>query len=95
MRLSTLLVWAITALTVTSAQSVQGIQDLVKRRLPHHVDSFSFSLVNATQPYDQTNDQYIVSSASNGTILVEGNSLSALASGYVTSHFHNQRWIRC
>lgn len=71
------------------AVSTQGLRDLVKRRLPDHVDSFAFSL-NAsfgTQDgnYIRRNDHFEVSSASNGTILIQGNSLSALATGWAVS----------
>jgi alpha-N-acetylglucosaminidase len=60
------------------AQSPEGISNLVKRLLPEHCDSFRFTLdTKLTGKYDA----YIVSSAPNGTILVKGNSLSALASG--------------
>ncbi|GFF94021.1 alpha-N-acetylglucosaminidase [Aspergillus udagawae] len=67
------------------SQSTQGIYNLLQRRMPQHADSFQFSLVNATgvasddggQPFDH----YVVSTLSNGTVLVEGNSLSALSSG--------------
>lgn len=66
-------------------QSTQGILDLVARRLPSHVDSFEFRLTaNESLPIivsTKTNDVYQVSSTSNGKILVEGNSLSALSSG--------------
>jgi alpha-N-acetylglucosaminidase len=70
-----------------TAQSTQGILDLVRRRLPNHVDNFEFRLFgngtgqarsNSTNP---ANDNYIVSSTRDGKILVEGNSLIALASG--------------
>ncbi|QKX57787.1 uncharacterized protein TRUGW13939_04907 [Talaromyces rugulosus] len=77
------------------AVSTDGLQDLVKRRLPDHVDSFAFSL-NAsfgTQDgdYIRKNDNFEVSSAPNGTILIHGNSLSALATGlrrYLTEIAH-------
>lgn len=61
------------------AQSTQGIYDLVQRRMPQHADSFQFLLVNST---DQPQDQYVVSTLDNGTVSVQGNSLSALSSGY-------------
>lgn len=61
------------------AQSTEGIYNLVKRRLPEHLDSFRFTLdTNLTGDYDA----YVVTSAANGTIFVKGNSLSALSSGY-------------
>jgi alpha-N-acetylglucosaminidase len=58
----------------------QGIYDLVKRRMPQHADSFQFSLLDSVQ---NSTDQYVVSTPENGTVLIEGNSLSALSYGYV------------
>ena len=72
---------------VASADYAQGIYDLVKRRMPQHADSFQFSLLDMAQNQsdhkNQVTDQYIVSTLQNGTVLVEGNSLSALTYGYV------------
>lgn len=69
-------------------QSTQGIEDLVRRRLPNHVNDFSFKLINVTSSINTTsntttaqNDHYVVSTGANGTIQVEGNSPIALASG--------------
>lgn len=72
-------------------QSTQGIEDLVRRRLPNHAHDFSFKLVNTTSSSSSTlnstttvqNDHYAVSSGVDGTIQVEGNSPIALASGSV------------
>jgi alpha-N-acetylglucosaminidase len=64
--------------STTFAQSLDGIYDLVRRRMPKHTDSFRFSLVD----FNSTNDQFVVSTAANGTILVQGNSISAVAYGY-------------
>lgn len=77
------LLWLCATSTVV-AQSTEGISDLVQRRLPKHADSFRFSLVNATQATN-TYDEYVVSTTANGTVLVEGSSLSALSAGYVPS----------
>jgi alpha-N-acetylglucosaminidase len=67
------------------AVSTEGLQDLVKRRLPDHLDSFAFSLNASFETQDgdyiRKNDNFEVSSAPNGTILIQGNSLSALATG--------------
>lgn len=65
--------------STTFAQSLDGIYDLVRRRMPKHVDSFRFSLMDFNST---NNDQFVVSTAANGTILVQGNSLSALSYGY-------------
>jgi alpha-N-acetylglucosaminidase len=63
-----------------TAPSTAGIEALVQRRLPRHVHSWEFSIVNASVP-GQGNDTYTVSSTKNGTILVEGNTISALSMG--------------
>jgi alpha-N-acetylglucosaminidase len=84
MVLPNLWIWAAACLVLRVAtQSTQGILDLVERRLPSHVDDFEFRLLangtgNSTK---HSNDNYIISSITDGRILVEGNSLSALASG--------------
>ena len=82
MRLLTIILGVLSAGTAASAQSVQGILDLVQRRLPNHVAEFTFSIVNATaaSPF-KYNDEYTVSTSANGKILVEGNSLSAISMG--------------
>lgn len=80
MSLFTLLLLPLLSLCAWAQQpSTEGIYNLVQRLLPHHVESFDFSLVgekNAT-----VNDVYTVSSVTDGKILVEGNSVSALAVG--------------
>ncbi|KAJ5981184.1 hypothetical protein N7499_001803 [Penicillium canescens] len=89
MRWSQSLLWLCAASTV-AAQSTEGIYNLVQRRLPNHADSFRFTLVNATQAANSY-DQYVVSTAANGTVLVQGSSLSALSSGlhrYLTAVAH-------
>jgi alpha-N-acetylglucosaminidase len=80
MRWSQSLPW-LCAVSTVAAQSTEGIYNLVQRRLPNHADSFRFTLVNATQTANSY-DQYVVSTAANGTVLVQGSSLSALSSGY-------------
>ena len=75
------LLWLSVASTVV-AQSTEGISNLVQRRLPKHADHFRFTLANTTQA-NNTHDEYVVSTAANGTVLVQGSSLSALSSGYV------------
>jgi alpha-N-acetylglucosaminidase len=67
-------------------QSTQGIVDLISRRLPNHVDNFAFSLTEThfnVSTDKNLNDIYTVSTLANGTVHVEGSSLSALAAGYV------------
>ena len=88
MQLSIFIVWALAAVATATAtaQSTDGILNLVKRRLPSHANDFTFHLLgNQTGPIisatNATNDQYTVSSISPGKIQIEGNSLIALASG--------------
>jgi alpha-N-acetylglucosaminidase len=85
MQLSGLWIWTTIFIVTATAQSIQGILDLVQRRLPEHEGNFEFRLVgNGTASSSITtkqNDQYSVSSTTGGKILVEGNSLIALASG--------------
>ena len=86
MQFSVCLVWLVTAVVAVRTQSTQGILDLVKRRLPDHVDIFEFRLTgNETFPISTAirdiNDEYTISSTPEGKILVEGNSAIALASG--------------
>jgi alpha-N-acetylglucosaminidase len=78
------LLWLSTLLSA-GAQSTQGIVDLVRRRMPGHANSFEFELVGASSTANQSNplDEYNVTSTSSGKILVQGTSLSALASGLV------------
>lgn len=61
--------------------STTGIRALVQRRLPQHVDSFQFELVNASTAAARNNDTYLVSTTKDGKILVQGNTLSSLLSG--------------
>ncbi|TVY80301.1 Alpha-N-acetylglucosaminidase, partial [Lachnellula suecica] len=86
----------VAVVTAVTAQSTQGILDLVQRRLPNHVDAFEFRLTgNETFPISTAiravNDEYTISSTSDGKTLVEGNSVIALASGlhrYLTDTVH-------
>lgn len=80
MRWSQSLLW-LCAATTAVAQSTQGIYDLVQRRMPNHANSFQFTLTNTTQTAGSY-DQYVVSTAADGTVTVQGSTLSALASGY-------------
>ena len=62
------------------AHSTQGIYDLVRRRMPLHADSFELSIVDSINNATGY-DQYAVSSTSDGKILVQGTTPSALSSG--------------
>ncbi|RMY69115.1 hypothetical protein D0862_14910 [Hortaea werneckii] len=79
-----------------NAQSTAGVQGILQRRLPNHVDDFTFSLVNTTSASTTTNsnknnnntvlskpqDQYTVTNGpSPGKIHISGNSPIALATG--------------
>ena len=79
------------------AQSTAGIEALVQRRLPNHVDSFSFSLTGtplsstSTNITDRPNDEYTVSNGADGKFHISGNSPIALASAlrwYLNTYCH-------
>jgi alpha-N-acetylglucosaminidase len=84
MYLLRVLLCASAALAAGTTAPTDGIRNLVKRRIPDHVDDFDFRLT-ANNQFPLTNrpaiDEYSVSSTSDGKILVEGNSPIALASG--------------
>ncbi|KAH8648643.1 putative alpha-N-acetylglucosaminidase [Xylariales sp. PMI_506] len=89
MRLLSLASWAVGAAAVatrainttsSTASLTAGVEALVQRRIPQHASSFEFAIVNATT--DPTYDTYTVSSTSDGKILVQGNTVSALLSGF-------------
>ena len=85
MRVATVLGLVALSWSVAATTSTQGLYDLVKRRLPSHSDEFVFVLQNSTAPTNSTldnvaNDNYTVS-ATNGSITIQGTSLSALATG--------------
>ena len=79
------------------AHSTAGLESLVQRRLPNHVDKFSFSLTDSALSSTsinitgRPNDEYTVSNGAKGKINISGNSLIALASGlrwYLNTHCH-------
>lgn len=92
-----LLIFAITFNVIVqaeAAQSTQGLVELLKRRLPAHVNDFEFK-IRGNHTLGATNDDYSVSQTCTGVILVEGNSLSALATGlrkYFTDILHVDIW---
>ena len=67
---------------VSAGLSTTGVEALVQRRLPQHASSFQFELVNLSTT---GNDSYVVTTTDDSRILVQGNTLSALLSGYVAS----------
>ena len=84
-----ILLWVSAAFAAGLTASTDGIINLVKRRLPDHVDDFEFRLIGNVAEFPLTGqpaiDEYSVSSTLDGKILVEGNSPIALASGWVSS----------
>ncbi len=72
-----------------AAQSTSSVVDLVRRRMPSHADDFSFEIVSSntslSSPSEKaagkSNDCYTISTLANGTVHVQGNSVSALTSG--------------
>ncbi|KAK1239757.1 hypothetical protein MKX07_001211 [Trichoderma sp. CBMAI-0711] len=90
-------VWLLSAVGVaaSSYQSpTEGVESLVKRRLPQHVDSFEFVL---EPPHGSgvVNDSYTVSSTKNGKVRIEGTTTSALLSGlhkYLSSEANADIW---
>lgn len=84
MRLSLVFGLLASCWTVAATTSTQGLYDLVKRRLPSHCEDFVFFLDNSTASTNSTGpglDEYAISTLGNGSIAIEGNSLSALATG--------------
>ncbi|RMZ17522.1 hypothetical protein D0860_00372 [Hortaea werneckii] len=83
-------------------QSTAGVQGILQRRLPNHVDDFTFSLVNTTTSksnhtfLSKPQDHYTVSNGPNpGQIHISGTSPIALATAlrwYLTTHCHVDLW---
>ena len=69
------------ATSAAGAQSTDGVYNLVKRRLPNHANNFRFSLTSDL-PDSNGYDKFTVQSVANGTVMIQGTSLSALSSGY-------------
>ncbi|KAK2464643.1 hypothetical protein APHAL10511_003336 [Amanita phalloides] len=86
----------ITITSVAKIQSTHGIYNLVERRMPGLKHTFTFIIVNPTDPYQLQNDRYTVSTDVWGQITVKGSSASALATGlhgYLTDIAHiNINW---
>ncbi|KAH8900379.1 putative alpha-N-acetylglucosaminidase [Thozetella sp. PMI_491] len=98
MRFVKLIIWAATAAVaaaVDSAISTKGVEALVQRRLPQHAASFQFAIANASDSSGSSLDSYTVSSTSDGKILVQGNTASALLTGlhaYLSDVLHVDIW---
>jgi Zn-dependent protease with chaperone function len=67
-------------LPMTHELPTQGIYNLLKRRMPLHADSFELSLVDFVRN-NTGNDQYMISSTTDGKIRVEGTTLIAISYG--------------
>jgi alpha-N-acetylglucosaminidase len=80
-----ILLWVSVAFATSPTASTDGVINLLKRRLPDHVNDFEFRLVGNVTVFPLTGqpaiDEYRVSSTTEGKILVEGNSPIALTSG--------------
>lgn len=90
-----LLMIALSSLASASIPSTDGVKSLVARRLPDHVNSFTFALENVTgTAYSIKNapqDTFVVSNGQNDTIHIAGNSGIALTTGlrwYLTTYCH-------
>ncbi|KAI0434497.1 glycoside hydrolase family 89 protein [Xylaria sp. FL1042] len=97
--------WAFAAgvAALRTTASTTGVESLVRRRLPQHAESFQFEIVeglgadgNETGTEDErVNDSYVVSSACNGKVIVQGNTVGALLAGlhaYLSSEAHVDIW---
>ncbi|KAI6855210.1 hypothetical protein D0864_08970 [Hortaea werneckii] len=84
-------------------QSTAGVQGILQRRFPNHVDDFTFSLVNTTTSNDNNTtplskplDHYTVLNGPHpGEIHISGTSSIALATGlrwYLTTYCHVDLW---
>lgn len=77
--------------SLVTSQTTQGLVNLLKRRIPNHVGDFIFA-IGANQSKSGSIistplDKYEITSAG-GKIYIEGNSISALASGQVVTYPH-------
>ena len=94
MRFSDIFVTLALCWAAVAAVSTQGLYDLIQRRLPNNTGDFVFELNEASTPSNSSqlsNDEYIISTSTNSSIVIQGNSLSALATGlrkYLTDVAH-------
>ena len=65
----------------SSPSATAGVEALVQRRLPDHVDAFEFSIRPHTDSPAPIPDEFTVTSTDDGKIRVEGTTTSALVSG--------------
>lgn len=93
MRFIVLLVAVVCSIASASSPSTDGVKSLVARRLPEHVNSFTFTLENVTNSSysirSAPQDAFVISNGQNGTIHIAGNSGIALTTGlrwYLTTY---------
>ncbi|KAI0394292.1 glycoside hydrolase family 89 protein [Xylariaceae sp. FL0594] len=107
---SAVVAWGLVAAgtaALRTAASTAGIESFVQRRLPRHVGSFLFELVDPEPDSkskgaseldvqgERLNDSYNVSSTDDGKILVQGNTVGGLFAGlheYLSSQAHVDIW---
>lgn len=74
-----------TLTSIVSCSNLQGLYDLVERRLPQHCGSFQFTLTQSSNYSNASTvyDSYTIANGQNGSISIRGQSLSAISYGYV------------
>ncbi|KAI1357309.1 glycoside hydrolase family 89 protein [Xylaria arbuscula] len=95
--------FAASVVALRTSASTTGVESLVRRRLPQHAHSFQFEIVEdlgsdesqAEADDERVNDSYVVSSAGDGKVVVQGNTAGALLAGlhaYLSSEAHVDIW---
>ncbi|KAI0536348.1 glycoside hydrolase family 89 protein [Xylaria digitata] len=99
--------WAFGAgvVALRTTTSTAGVKSLVRRRLSQHVESFQFEIVEGLEAdgnqadieteTERVNDSYVVSSANDGKVVVQGDTAGALLAGlhaYLSSESHVDIW---
>ncbi|KAI1176547.1 glycoside hydrolase family 89 protein [Nemania sp. FL0916] len=87
------------AVALNTTTSTGGVLSLIQRRLPQHAKSFKLEIVpdwnNSTIEGEPANDIYVVSSLSEGNVLVQGNTVGGLLAGlhaYLSRVAHVDIW---
>jgi alpha-N-acetylglucosaminidase len=91
MRASMLGLWAC-VWTSALTTSTDGLYSLIERRLPSHRGQIKFLLEGANNSTAAQNDQYAISTASNGSIVVSGSTASALSVG-LRRYLHDEAHV--
>jgi len=84
MKVTTLTAGVLALAASVTAQSTAGLTNLLSRRMPNHVNDFAFKIVNASSlgvTNSTYHDSYSVSRAANGTVMIQGTTISALSQG--------------